>query len=608
MRAFATVFSFVVAVAARGQLRDDPNRFVPTSVLPGLRWAKLDRNAAKVGVANGLAREHGAQARILWIDGTANIERVSSEEKVRALMEKVAKTGFNAVVYDVKPIVGRTMYPSRLAGQMTSWRGQTMPAGYDPVAHIVRYAKANRLAVYLSMNAFSEGHSFAKRAENDPSQGLGDPGFGYHHPDQQSIAMESRPVLAGPAWSNRIALQSTLDPPGLESARGKPGEPQVGIYTKVPTAVKEPCSCLVLDSQGRTTGSMNGLPASIPAGSLLVVGLGESGESLLRALPGDLVRVAAQVRLVPVGESQDQIPLMMNPYHPLVQARALAFVKEVMARYDADGFVYDDRLRFANITADFSPQARSAFEAWVGKGVRWPEDVYVPTYSLRLTQGTRPGPLYDAWLAFRAKTMADWVHRVGRTVRQTRPGSQFAVYAGSNYGDYANFGTNYGSNLNTAGYPFLTGPYREQGFASELDFLMTGCYYRYGTIFEAMEVGLKPGFTVEAAGLVSNRVVRDQTWTYASIMLSLMWDNPENLETVLQAACATTQGVMVFDLSHQMDRFWPTFERAFRKPSKPPHNVPGLTASLRARRKTMDAAGQKDPPFPIFEGMAGAGF
>ncbi|MGE0000881.1 MAG: alpha amylase family protein [Fimbriimonadaceae bacterium] len=598
----------LLSATALAQLREDPNRFVPTAVFPNLKWAKLDRTAASFGIANGLARERGAQARILWIDGTANMERVDTEEKVSALMEKVARTGFNTIVYDVKPIVGRTMYPSKLTGQMTSWRGQTMPEGYDPVAHIVRYAKANSLGIYLSMNAFSEGHSFARRAENDPSQGLGDPGYGYRHPDQQSVLMVSSPALAGPGWGDPLPVQATVDPSGLEAARDMPSEAQIGIYTRIPNAVKETCACLVLNAEGRVVQTVVGLPTSLPQGSLLVVGLGESGAELLRSLPGDRVRAVARTKLVPAAEAQDQIPLMMNPHHPQVQSRALEFVREAMGRYAVNGFVYDDRLRFANISADFSPQARSAFQAWVGKPVRWPEDVYTPTYSLRLTTGVRPGRYYDAWLAFRAKTMADWVRRVGRTVRETRKGAQFAVYAGSNFGDYANFGTNYGSSQTNAGYPFLTGPYREQGFASELDFLMTGCYYRYGTIFEAMESGMKPGFTVEAAGLVSNRVVRDQTWTYASIMLSLMWDNPDNLDTVLQAACATTQGVMVFDLSHQIDRFWPTLERAFSKPAVVPHLVPGLTATLRNRRARADSAGAKDPPFPIFEGMAGAGF
>lgn len=608
MRIASLSLLVAAAIPATAQLQSDPNRFVATGVFPNLKWAKLDRTAAGFGVANALARDKGVQARILWIDGTANMERVDTEDKVRSLMAKIAKTGFNTVVYDVKPIVGRTMYPSKLTGQMTSWRGQTMAEGHDPLAHILRYGRANGLKVYVSMNAFSEGHSFAKRAENDPAQGLGDPGYGYKHPELQSVQMVSSPALAGPAWEKPIALQTTVDPTGLEAARDKEGEPQAGVYSRVPSAVRQPCSSLILDTKGRVVSGTDGLPASLPEGATLVVGLGDTGLSLLRALPGDQVRVAAAVRLVPAAEVQDQIPLMMNPHHPAVQDRALAFVREVMGSYAVDGFVYDDRLRYANIAADFSPQARAGFEKWVGRPVRWPEDVYTPTYSLRLTKGSRPGPLYDAWLAFRAKTMADWVRRVGATVRASRKGAQFAVYAGSNYGDYANFGTNYGSTENNAGYPFLTDAYRGQGFGSDLDFLMTGCYYRYGTVFEAMEVGLKPGFTVEAAGLVSNRVVRDQTWTYAGIMLSLMWDNPENLDTVLQAACATTQGVMVFDLSHQMERFWPVFERAFRRPATAPHNVPGLTQELRARRAKLDASGAKDPPFPIFEGMAGAGF
>src|SRR5690606_2754448 len=127
-------------------------------------------------------------------------------------------------------------------------------------------------------------------------------------------------------------------------------------------------------------------------------------------------------------------------------------------------------------------------------------------------------------------------------------------------GDYPRYGSNYASPDINAGFPFLTHTYRQTGFANELDLLITGCYYPYGTVTEAIERGAPPGRTVEAGGIISNRVARSMSWTYAGIMIADYYDQPQRIESALQAAAATTQGVMVFDLSHNIDNFWPVFE------------------------------------------------
>jgi hypothetical protein len=77
---------------------------------------------------------------------------------------------------------------------------------------------------------------------------------------------------------------------------------------------------------------------------------------------------------------------------------------------------------------------------------------------------------------------------------------------------------------------------------------------------------------------------------------------------VLQAACASTQGVMVFDLSHDIEPMWPVFAQAFRRSAQAPHQVPGLLDQIRAKRKRYDAWGAKEPPVPISSGSSGIGF
>lgn len=93
-----------------------------------------------------MTRERRLQARIIWIDGTANLNRVNTAEKITALAAQIKKAGFNTICFDVKPIVGYTLYPSKYAPKMTSWLGgKTLPISFDPLAAMVAAAHANGL-------------------------------------------------------------------------------------------------------------------------------------------------------------------------------------------------------------------------------------------------------------------------------------------------------------------------------------------------------------------------------------------------------------------------------------------------------------------------------
>jgi hypothetical protein len=122
-----------------------------------------------------------------------------------------------------------------------------------------------------------------------------------------------------------------------------------------------------------------------------------------------------------------------------------------------------------------------------------------------------------------------------------------------------------------------------------------------------MAQGTAPGMTVEASGQLANRLVNDQTWTYAGIMLSDFRGNPDGLQDALQAAVGATQGVMVFDLSHEIEQMWDVFRQAFADPRKAPHQERGLLAEVRKKRAAVDKAGEKKPAVIISTGAAGTG-
>jgi hypothetical protein len=127
---------------------------------------------------------------------------------------------------------------------------------------------------------------------------------------------------------------------------------------------------------------------------------------------------------------------------------------------------------------------------------------------------------------WRANVLKQFTIDVRAEVRKIKPTAKLGVYAGSWYGDYQQYGNNWAAPATEAGFWFMTPEYRKTGFAPELDFLVTGCYYPTGPIFDALQEGRGVGVTVESAGNLSYRAVHDETFVYAGLSLADFKDNP----------------------------------------------------------------------------------
>lgn len=583
------------------------NRFQMVAPIPSLPSVVLDVVGNGVGIAQQTARARNLQGRLLWIDATANIDRYNTAPKIENLVRKIKDIGFNTIVLDIKPIVGYTIYPSKLTDKLTMWKGQRLPLDFDPLRVFVAECKRNKIKLIVSMNAFSEGHRMAKMEVGNPNSPFGKPGPGYERPDQQTVLYEPAPFLKAPFADSLFPVNPV---PDAIPANGD----AISVFRSVDLLSKaQPRStAVVLDDAGvvvtvreRTNFNIVG----VPSGGSILVGTGEAGRFLSQnCRVGTRVSIVARPEFVQISERpEQQIPLMMNPHHPAVQQRVLSFLTELLTQYDVDGVVFDDRLRFGGMNADFSELTRGMFETLVGEKLKWPNDVFEFTFRPDLSKGIKPGKYYDAWMAWRAATLRDWVVRARHTIRTLRKDVQFGIYAGSWFGEYHKYGANYSSENVNAGFAFLTDAYRKTGFADQLDFLITGCYYRVPTIVDAMSDNRNTGHTVEAAGQLTNRLARDEAWAYAGIMLQDYYGRPKALEAALQAATGSTQGVMVFDLSHRIEEFWPIFERAFKERKTAPHEVKDLLATVRGLRGRIDAMGVKEPPIFMREGAAGAG-
>ncbi|MFM7321248.1 MAG: alpha amylase family protein [Armatimonadota bacterium] len=605
--ALVAVLSVGVPARAQEALRVLPPSLVePILPFPHLPRVPLDTERDGFGEGQRIARERNVQARVLWIDATANLERVNTTDKVDALIRRIAGAGFNTVVLDVKPIIGETLYPSKFAPKMTRWARagivRNLPAEFDPLDALSAAAKRAGLSFLVSMNAFSEGH------RDFPGRGAA-----FEHPEWQSVLYEE-------ALSVRVNGDPATDHPVADRADAPPKQPDdLAVYVtsaRVPV-LPSGASAAALDPGGKVVAlvgdpASTSEPVSVPTGGCVLVGFTPVAAEYLRAnaQPGAVVSLEHRPVYVPVTERiERQVPVMTNPHLPEVRRRLCDMVGEVLSRYPVDGVVFDDRLRFAALNADFSEPAKRAFEQWIGRSVQWPDDIF--RYAVAwpsLVRREVPGPLFDAWSSFKALTLRNFLAEVVRTARAAKPGALVGTYVGSWYPDYPDIGANWAADDVSVGYRFVDEAWRSTGWAGLVDFVVTGCYYTTATIREAARNGEPIGATVEAAGQVSNRVVNDQTWVYAGLALDKFKGREQDLKGALQAAAATTQGIMCFDLSHDIEPLWGIFEDAFRQPARPPHADPSLRKELAAAKARRKASGVPDPPVILYTGVSGTGF
>lgn len=285
----------------------------------------------------------------------------------------------------------------------------------------------------------------------------------------------------------------------------------------------------------------------------------------------------------------EKVSAWVSPHNPKVRAYETRIVCEIAQRYDVDGIVFD-RMRYANLTNDFSPYARADFEGFLGHPVdAWPADVY--TYDVGRGERRVPGPLYKRWLHFRAATIHGFVRDAAAAVRATRPGMKLASYVGSWYADYYDVGVNWASDDFDAAYAWMTPGYHKTGYASLLDWIMTGCYFPIATRQQAREQGANPQATVESAGALSNRVVNDAAFVYGGLYLLNYQNEPGRFAQAVRACKAVTQGVMLFDLVY-LDQYdwWDVLRDVLERPALAPHAVSDLLPQVRAAKNANPAA------------------
>jgi hypothetical protein len=103
------------------------------------------------------------RTNFMWIDSDANYAWTSSEDSIKANLRKIKDAGCNAVVVDVKPLMGEVLYDSRIAPYFGEFHGVTRERSYDMLGLFIEHGHELGMKVYASMNVFCGGNLFMKR-------------------------------------------------------------------------------------------------------------------------------------------------------------------------------------------------------------------------------------------------------------------------------------------------------------------------------------------------------------------------------------------------------------------------------------------------------------
>lgn len=543
-----------------------------------------------------LIRARGLEARLLWMDLSANLARLDTPEEVAEIVRKAREAGFNTLIVSVKNHTGFVAYRSRLAPhvsqaqRITAWnympdgvieyRYADYPADYDLLQTVVDAARREGLTVLASINVFTEGSTAHQE------------GPAFQHPDWQTVYYDVYRVATAPNGSTRR----------IDAFNGTRYENYLVVYTpdQYNVAPTNRWGADVVVESGIVTAILDRAvtdePApAIPPGGYVLSGHGTARTWILENLRvGDRVDIdQTRVEMTPAAQYTSSIATFVNPAHPEVREYELGLIRELITNYDIDGITLD-YARYSNVYADFSDLSRQQFEAYIGQPVaNWPEDIFQVTFAGN-TKRIVPGPLFTRWIEWRAKNIYDFFAEAEQVVRSVKPDALFTAYVGSWYPIYYHEGVNWAANTYIPPYDWASADYHKYGYATLVDFLMTGLYYSDITKEEALAHGGSSIYSVEGAAELSIEVTDGGTLVYGSIYAEMhappgairSRPDPTDFKRAVRMAADETHGVMVFDLVHLEPGFydwWDAVAECFARPARAPHEIPGLRQLLRGR-------------------------
>jgi hypothetical protein len=276
--------------------------------------------------------------------------------------------------------------------------------------------------------------------------------------------------------------------------------------------------------------------------------------------------------MTPITEQKKKYSAMLNPALPEVQEYQLSILKELVGMYpELDGIILD-RVRYDGIEADFSEASKKLFEAYIGEEVKnFPKDIF--SYTANDGPAKRvEGPLYKKWLEWRAGVIHDFIYKAKEEIKSINKNIVFGDYTGSWYPTYYEVGVNWASKDYdpSADFEWATSKYKNYGYAEALDIFLTGNYFYEVDKAEAKNIdtttvvrneagqglGQEDWYTVEGSAELVNKIVKGKAPVYAGIYVEQYKDDPEQFIKALKMCRAKSEGAMVFDIVHIINKDW----------------------------------------------------
>ena len=188
--------------------------------------------------------------------------------------------------------------------------------------------------------------------------------------------------------------------------------------------------------------------------------------------------------LVPISSVKTNYNGMLNPGYPEVQEYQISILEEFVTKYpELDGLIFD-RVRYDEITSDFSEFSKKQFEEYAGVTVEnFPEDI-LSWYDAdgKLREKWAPGKHFKKWVEYRAMIIHDFVAKTHDALKKINPELIIGDYTGAWYPTYFQVGVNWASETyDPSQVPeyqwWATEDYHKSGYAEMLDVYMTGLYY-----------------------------------------------------------------------------------------------------------------------------------
>jgi uncharacterized lipoprotein YddW (UPF0748 family) len=284
-----------------------------------------------------------------------------------------------------------------------------------------------------------------------------------------------------------------------------------------------------------------------------------------------------QGEIIPISSMKWNYNGMMNPANPEVQRYQLDILAEFAAKYpEVDGVILD-RVRFDNITSDFSPLSRELFEKYAGiRLADFPDDVL---YWEKTTgkDGAdqwewKRGPHFNKWVEWRAMVIREFVGKVHDTLKEVNPDMAVGDYTGAWYPTYYQLGVNWASREYdpSTEFDWATPEYKNSGYAELLDIYMTGLYYTHVTkadvdnanaaVGARGEPGQDPSrnywYSIEGGAALAREITRGVVPVTGSIYVEQYDGDAALFERAVEQAIVSSDGLMVFDIVHIINRDW----------------------------------------------------